>query len=242
MITTTGIKAKIYLAEERGLNELPWFRSYNTFRFGQYNNPHKDPADNLYVLNDDTLGGGQSCSWLVEENSWLILLPVAGAIEYRDSRKQFTRLQAGQIQTVFIKAGTRFELVNPYEEELINYLQLWIRTPARAGGVIPQIGNFDLSKKANSLITVSDTVNEYNFRLHIGKYDGRRKDTISAANPGNTFFAFVIQGAFELQEILLHARDGLAVWQPEEIEFEALSNDAILLLLEMSNRENNPGN
>ncbi len=29
-------KAKIFLAEDRGLNETPWFRSFNTFNFGQY--------------------------------------------------------------------------------------------------------------------------------------------------------------------------------------------------------------
>jgi len=51
-------------------------------------------------------------------------------------------------------------------------------------------------------------------------------------------FAFVIQGAFVIQEAfevqgrLLHARDGLGLWDDTNlIKLEALSNDAIVLLV-----------
>jgi len=36
-----------------------------------------------------------------------------------------------------------------------------------------------------------------------------------------------------VQHRLLHARDGLVLWDAKEIEMEALSNDAIILLLEI---------
>ncbi|MBP6024431.1 hypothetical protein [Ferruginibacter sp.] len=36
-----------------------------------------------------------------------------------------------------------------------------------------------------------------------------------------------------LKDRLLHAKDGLAIWNTGEIDFEALSNNAILLLLEI---------
>ena len=44
---------------------------------------------------------------------------------------------------------------------------------------------------------------------------------------------FAIEGAFEIQGALLHARDGLALWRTDEIEAEDLSNDAIILLIEL---------
>jgi len=37
---------------------------------------------------------------------------------------------------------------------------------------------------------------------------------------------------FEAEGRLLHERDGLALWDTVEIEMEALSNDAIILLIE----------
>lgn len=50
----------------------------------------------------------------------------------------------------------------------------------------------------------------------------------------NSLFVFIIQGVFEVQGRLLHARDGLGLWnEANEIELEALSNDAIILLIEL---------
>jgi len=43
-----------------------------------------------------------------------------------------------------------------------------------------------------------------------------------------------LEGAFEVEGRLLHARDGLALWETEKVELEALSNDAIILVMEIS--------
>jgi hypothetical protein len=67
---------------------------------------------------------------------------------------------------------------------------------------------------------------------HIGKFDGRKEGTHIVTDAGKGIFVFVIEGAFEVQNRLLQLRDGLALWNTASIEFEALSNDAILLLLE----------
>ena len=44
-------------------------------------------------------------------------------------------------------------------------------------------------------------------------------------------FAFVIDGVFEVQDRLLHARDGLALSNFKAIDFEALSNESVILLI-----------
>ena len=43
----------------------------------------------------------------------------------------------------------------------------------------------------------------------------------------------MIQGAFEVQHRLLKSRDALALWNVVEVEIEALSNEAIIVLIEM---------
>src|SRR4051812_35032551 len=94
-------KGKIFLAAERGLNELSWFRSYNTFNFGRYYNEHKTPFGVLYVLNEDTLAGGHVITMNVEEDSDIILVPVVGAVAFNNDV-----ITAGQIQLLSMKAGT----------------------------------------------------------------------------------------------------------------------------------------
>ena len=46
-------------------------------------------------------------------------------------------------------------------------------------------------------------------------------------------FCFVIEGVFELEERLLYAKDGLALWDSRQADMETLSNDAIVFLVEL---------
>lgn len=72
-------------------------------------------------------------------------------------------------------------------------------------------------------------------QVSIGKFTGRHDVVYTPANPHNRLFVYVIDGAFEVQGRLLHPRDGLGLWdEPDNIELEALSNDAIVLLIELS--------
>ena len=71
------------------------------------------------------------------------------------------------------------------------------------------------------------------FSISIGKFDGRGETTYRVKNKDAGLFVFVLEGAFEVQGTLLHARDGLALWETDEVEMEALSNDAIILLVEL---------
>jgi redox-sensitive bicupin YhaK (pirin superfamily) len=51
-------------------------------------------------------------------------------------------------------------------------------------------------------------------------------------NKNAGLFVFVIEGAFEVEGRLLHERDSLALWETGKAEMEALSNDAIILVIE----------
>ena len=61
----------------------------------------------------------------------------------------------------------------------------------------------------------------------------QKKDGYNLQNKKNAIYIFVIEGAFEGQDSLLHAKDGLAIWNTNEVDFEASSNNGILLLLEI---------
>jgi quercetin 2,3-dioxygenase len=70
------------------------------------------------------------------------------------------------------------------------------------------------------------------FQLSIGKFSGRGDTTYTLNEKGAGLFLFVIEGAFEADGRLLHPRDGLALWDTEKVEIEALSNDAIIVAIE----------
>ncbi len=72
------------------------------------------------------------------------------------------------------------------------------------------------------------------YHIFIAKLDGRSEIIHTAAQSGSGFFVFVIEGAFEVQHRLLEARDGLSLLGIIELEAEALSDDAILLMIELA--------
>jgi redox-sensitive bicupin YhaK (pirin superfamily) len=224
-------KGKIFLADERGHNEMDWFRSFNTFNFGKYQLEHKTPFGPLYVLNDDTLAGGKHISMTMEANSLLLLIPIVGAVTYKDNLDNSTLIEAGECQVYAIPAGTTFQIGNPYEVELVNYLQIWFyNTPVEADNS-PQVIHFDIVNYRNQLVSIP--AHNAPYKLGIGKYAGREESVYKMNDARNGLFVFVIEGAFEVQYRLLHPRDGLALWEAEEIELEALSNDAIILVMEV---------
>jgi redox-sensitive bicupin YhaK (pirin superfamily) len=236
----TQTEAQIYLSDQRGCSQLDSFRSYHNFNFGHYFEESRKPFGALQLLNDDTLKAGNSISMMAETHTTALIIPIVGGLEYKsESGDGF--LEAGQVQIFSLAAGMHYELINPYETELINFIQIWLNDDSIPSTPALQQTAFDLTTK-NKLLTILPINNSHTqiSRGFIGRYDGRQEGVYHlqqlAGQPQFTgIFVFILSGAFEVQNRLLHERDGLALTNLKDgaLEFEALSNDAILLLMEI---------
>ncbi|RDB07477.1 pirin family protein [Runella aurantiaca] len=226
----TQIEATIFLADQRGCSQTDWFRSFHGFNFGAYHNEHRQPFGRLRVFNDDTLAAEKSLKMQVDENTEVILLPLVGAIEYRNSLGDTGFVEAGQVQILSAAKGMEYEITNPYPDELVNFLQIWLTGNEQEFTASLIQNSFDFQQK-NQLLPLISTQT----RAYIGRFGGREEGIYEVQHPDtHGIFVFVIEGAFEVQNRLLHPRDGLALQGVDTVDFEALSNDAILLLLEVS--------
>jgi len=232
-------RGKMFLSEERGLAEQEWFRSYSIFNFGKYYNAHKTNFGALAVLNEDTVAGGKSMTMHVTKDADIVLIPTVGDIEYQDSRGNESVVQVGQAQLFSLAAGCSFTVSNPYPAELVSFLQLWLHPFAPLVSQSIQLFPFDMDAYTNSLVNIFHQIQHITsagstqYILSIGKFAGRQPAVYTLNDPQNGLFVFVIEGAFEVQYRLLHNGDGLALWDIDEVELEALSNDAVVLLLEV---------
>jgi quercetin 2,3-dioxygenase len=229
----TNTEAKIYLADQRGCSQNERYRSYHTFSFGTYLNENRKPFGALHAFNDDTLKGGNTVKHQVQEDTAILLLPIVGAVRYSHNGVH-RLLEAGQCHIFFVSKKSEFELSNPYENELINFLQIWFTIPTLHNDHHCEF-EFDLNTSKNKLIPFISSLQEkqhLNMLGYIGKFDGREEGTYLREYADSGVFIFVIEGAFEVQNRLLHPRDGLSLRNVNKIEFEALSNEAIILLLE----------
>lgn len=97
------------------------------------------------------------------------------------------------------------------------------------------VHDFDFSKR-NELLPVfgRDLLPMHSQSCgYIGLYDGRKKGNYTLQNPKNGLFTFVANGAFEFENRLLESRDGLSISRITSVDFEALSENAILLVMEI---------
>ncbi|MES1216774.1 MAG: hypothetical protein ABUT20_14760 [Bacteroidota bacterium] len=229
-------KAKIFLNEERGVDETPWHRSFHTFNSDRFYSEHKHPFGSLYAFNETTLAAERVIKVCVENDSFLMLLPVVGGIKFKDANGHSGLLQAGQVQFIYAPEEIVIELFNPYKHELVNFLQVLIK--AKPGNCFfnSVISQFDLDENQDKLVAVTKhpcKASELPFHGAIGKFNGRTDVVYNLKDKNTGVFVYVIEGVFEVQNRLLHAKDGLALWNASSIEAEALSDDAILLVMEL---------
>src|SRR5690349_15748231 len=125
-------KGKMFPGDERGLSELEWFRSYNSFNFGGHYNEHKTPFGALYVLNEEVLAEKCRITMEVEEDSHIVLVPIVGAVTWKTNHKEEGVAEAGQAQVLSMCKGSSVTVANPYPDALVSYLQLWIKTQGDA--------------------------------------------------------------------------------------------------------------
>ena len=225
-------EGQLYLAAKRGHTETETFRSYNTF--GE-TKPGKMPSlGSLQRLNDETLAAGRTITVTADVDTLVVLLPLVGGVAVTGANESKTVAEAGQVQLHYKRAGESTMITNPYEEELVNYLQLCFQCrhiqPKQALTLA-----FDIDGEQNNLVELFTVMQNERLvaKAYIGKLDGRMEATHHLLSETNGVMAFVVQGAFEVENRLLESRDGLAPWNTATVELEALSNDAIILLLEV---------
>lgn len=224
---------KIYLANQRGFIESSILQRYSTFNFEKYNNEDAEPFGDLFLLNDDSIAGGKLTFFLSKADSHQIFMPITGGVDIVFNGKEYN-LETGQIQVLNLGKGEVLEISNPYQNDTINYIQIGIRTDMFLLRHSEMLFNFDFEKDKNQLIEIISNP-KLPLKLSAGVFEGREEVIYKMQSPESSFYAFIIKGAFRIEGRLLDARDGLAIWDRENVEIEALDNNAIVLMLETFN-------
>ncbi len=223
--------ATIYLSEQRGCTQTDTFRSFHTFNFGSFVFVKKRPIGNLQAFNEDTLMPNASVEQKIEAQTTIIILPIFGTIEVMsDFNTEGSFVTAGEAYFFRTIDNEFLKIMNPYDSDMVSYLQIHLQNIDFQPFNEEKITAFDFINAKNQLLPCFSNQTNFGF---IGQYEGRKESVYTLKNPQNSIFVFVIEGVFEVQNRLLHARDGLSLSDISEVELEALSNDAVVLLIEI---------
>jgi hypothetical protein len=232
MVTTT--QAYIYLDENRVVEETATCRKLVSLH--RENMPEPDnPYDNsLTGLQEILLAGAATETIVLDSDCTYILLPVAGAVTCITGMEQRT-FAAGQVIMVSAKNTGNLIVENPFTDNLVSFLMLTLYNNVPSDSVYMHIYD-DVNEHVNTLLPICPEARQYNKNLcHIalGLFTGRG-ETMYKPEPGTktAVTVFVVQGAFEVEGRLLHQGDTLTLRDTAQLDMEALSNQAILLLME----------
>lgn len=218
----------IFLADNRPIYQIEdWYQNYAL------------PKDflksvGLLGLKDETLQAQHSLTIKVVQSSLFILLPLVGSLDCSLGDDELITVEVGQILVFSVLQGADYQLTNPYEQGLINYLSIQLPYPKIQTNLKSQIISLTLDSQPNNLqkLVLNPSFEFLKHQFYIGKFGGREEEVFIPQNPQNEVFSFVIAGAFEVQNRLLQPRDALILWNTDTIEFESLSQAAIILMIE----------
>ncbi|UZT97978.1 hypothetical protein ODZ84_22910 [Chryseobacterium fluminis] len=179
---------------------------------------------NLRKVTEIVFDQGGKYRFEYKANCNLMILVLYGEILINDFNKQ---ISAHEVFTLKSTETDFLSLKNNLEEEKADVLIVELESKNNDNSFLIKDLNIDLR---NSLIQIAEDFDYPNF---IGLYDGRKEDTYIFYKSQKSVFGMVINGAFEFQNRMLETRDAILLSEIETLEFEALSENALILLLEI---------
>lgn len=233
------MKTVLHKADTRGHANHGWLNSHHSFSFASYYNPERMNFGVLRVLNDDIVKPGMGFGTHPHDNMEIISIPLEGALEHKDSMGNSFVIEKNDVQIMSAGTGIKHSEFNRNRDQDVNFLQIWVLPKEK--NIAPRYDQvkFDPAKRKNQWQRVVApeaggdvvTINQDAY-FSLGQLDKGKSLSYPLARSGNGVYIFVLSGKVEVEGQTLDRRDGLGIWDTEEIDFKALE-DAELLLLDV---------
>ncbi len=230
----------LHKAETRGHANHGWLDSHHTFSFANYYNPERMHFGVLRVLNDDRVDPGMGFGRHPHDNMEIISIPLEGDLEHKDSMNNTAVIKHGDIQVMSAGTGIFHSEYNKNNDRHVKFLQIWLFPKSK--NVTPRYDQLTLNieDRHNKLQQVLSPdkddagvwINQDAW-FHIGRFDKGITTEYTFKKPGNGVYAFVIKGDFNIAGTELNERDGMGIWDINNITLHANSAGAEILLMEV---------
>lgn len=236
-------KTVLHKASSRGHADHGWLNSYHTFSFAGYHNPERVHFGMLRVLNDDTVQAGQGFGTHPHNDMEIVSIPLEGDLEHKDSMGNKTVIRHGDVQVMSAGTGVYHSEYNHNNDRQVKFLQIWVFPNKK--GVTPRYDQMtlDVNDRRNKFQqVVSPNADDEGVWVHqdawfhLGQFDKDFSLNYDVKKTGNGVYAFVLNGEFEIDGQKLETRDGYGMWDLDNFNVKALTQDAEILLMEVPMR------
>ncbi|ASB47979.1 pirin family protein [Alkalitalea saponilacus] len=233
-------KTVLHRAESRGDANHGWLHSKHTFSFGDYYNPERTQFGVLRVLNDDYVAPGKGFGTHPHNDMEIISIPLEGDLEHKDSMGNTSVIRKGDIQVMSAGTGVTHSEYNKNSDRPVKFMQIWIFP--REKGLTPRYDQIELDDAAmeNNLLQIlspnSDDAGVWIHQdawFHMGRLKRGYSSSYRLKKQGNGVYLFVLSGSVDVEDIELHERDGLGVWDSDAVSISVKSDRAEILIMEV---------
>lgn len=227
----------LHKAATRGHANHGWLDSYHSFSFANYYNPERMNFGVLRVLNDDRVDGGMGFGKHPHDNMEIISIPLEGDLEHKDSMGNTTVIRKGDVQVMSAGTGIFHSEYNKNKDQPTKFLQIWVFPNKK--NVTPRYDQITLDAKDrhNKLQQILSPNPEdagvwihQDAWFHLAEFDPNVTTDYSIKKKGNGVYTFILSGEVEINGTVLQARDGLGLWNLDNLHIKANSHAEFLLM------------
>lgn len=185
---------------------------------------NQNNAGHLKSVTEIILDENGSFEFESQENLTVIIMTLYGKIQLNRFQKV---ISPEEVFTIKSKEKFTVTIKNYLNDEKTDILIIELQSLQPENAFFFEELNVE---KKNTLIPVSKKLEFPNF---IGLYEGRKEEMYSLYDSSKIIFGMVINGAFEFQNRLLETRDSIILRDIQMLEFEALSENALIIFFEI---------
>lgn len=236
---TSVINKIVHRANERGLADHGWLKSYHSFSFADYYDPQKMGFGLLRVLNNDYVAPAKGFGTHAHNNMEIISIPLKGELKHQDSMNNVAIIKTNDVQIMSAGSGITHSEYNNSESEEVEFLQIWVYPKEK--NIQPRYDQktFNPAERVNKFeLIVSPQKNDDTVWINqdayfsLASYEAGKAGQYFVKQKGNGVYLFVLNGQIALCDELLTERDAIGLSGLEEINFKTI-NACELLLMEI---------
>jgi len=195
----------------------------------------------LLHFNDETLAAKYSTQYIARQSQVIYLIPLSGRLNI-NYKGQPHIIKPGTLYILDLGTEDAIKITNPQRDELSNYLILSTESMATYAKMT-QFVYFDLTrenarKQLQEIHSIGHPSIAATFKkLSMGKYPVKEDFSyFPHKREANKTLFYIVRGSFEIEGRLLQTRDGLMLWNTDQVQVESLEQDSILLIFEYATR------
>ncbi len=231
------MKTILHKAETRGSADHGWLKTHHTFSFANYYDSERVHFGTLRVLNDDYVAGGKGFGMHPHDNMEIITIPLEGDLQHKDDMGNSEIIREGDVQVMSAGTGVYHSEFNPNEDKAVTLLQIWVFPNKK--NVKPrydQISIRDIARENEFYQILSPNPDDKGVWIHqnawfsLGRLDSGKEANYKLNDENNGVYAFVIEGKVTVNGQELEKRDGLGIWNVDELEVRSEADSRVLLM------------